>query len=244
MLAIVFDFDGTILDTETPEYEVWKQLFESYGQTLSWETWAAQIGRGANETHERPADILARLIGNPSVSVALHQRSRVEVCKRIDESELRPGVRDLIEKCLTQGIPLAVASSSRHDWVDPFLKKHDLFDSFQAICCVGDVERGKPFPDTYLLALERLGVLPSQAVAIEDSANGCAAGRAAGMYVVAYPNEVTKSLDFSAADVVLDSLEGVKLVELTSLVAEKQGDHDESKIAVLETIHKNYPHII
>lgn len=215
--ALIFDFDGLILDTETPEVRAWQTMYDEHGQTLDMEWWAYQVGRGAEQIAERPVDKLARLV--PSMD-----KEKVETdyrARRMAEilaEPIRPGVERLIREAKAAGLPLAVASSSKHSWVDSHLSRLGLFDFFDFTCCADDVKRAKPFPDLYLLALEKLGVGAREAVALEDSPNGTQAAVGAGLAVVAVPNEVTKYLDLSHATVRFDSMEEVSLDLLRMLV--------------------------
>ena len=123
--------------------------------------------------------------------------------------QLLPGVRDLVSYARGRGIKLAVASSSNRAWVEGLLQKRGVGDDFDCICCREDVARTKPYPDLYLAALACLGVRALETAALEDSPNGIAAARAAGIYVVALPNPVTAELDLSAADSRLESLAAI-----------------------------------
>jgi HAD superfamily hydrolase (TIGR01509 family) len=121
---------------------------------------------------------------------------------------LIPGAREAVER-LAARWPLAVASSSNRELIDAALEAGDLARFFRVTVSSEEVARGKPAPDVYLEAARRLGVEPTRAAAVEDSANGLRSAHAAGMRVVAIPNrrypppEETLAL----ADVVLDSLE-------------------------------------
>jgi HAD superfamily hydrolase (TIGR01509 family) len=134
---------------------------------------------------------------------------------------VRPGVAELIETATAATIPLGVASSSTFDWVDEHLVRLGLREHFAAVRTRDDVAPGrtKPAPDLYEAAIEALGVDASNAVAIEDSPNGVAAAKAAGLTAVAVPGPMTAHLDFSAADHVVDTLEAITLADLAALAA-------------------------
>ena len=108
----------------------------------------------------------------------------------------------------------AVASSSSLGWVEGHLVRLGLREHFTGIRCRDHVKRTKPDPDVYLAALEHLGLRPSEAIAIEDSPHGVSAAKAAGLVCVAVPNEVTRPLDFSHADLVIESFEALTLDEV------------------------------
>jgi len=136
----------------------------------------------------------------------------------IEAMDLLPGVVDLIEAAVTAGLALAVASSSPHEWVDGHLERRGLLDRFAVIVCRDDVARTKPDPALYSTALERLGVGPSDAVALEDSHHGTVSAAAAGLTVVAVPNRVTTGQDFRSARLVVDSMTMLTIPILADLV--------------------------
>ncbi len=219
MQALVFDYDGTLVDTETPELTVWQETFAAHGAAMPEGYWGNVVGRGAEQEFERPAALLERLTGRPYQDDRLrHDRTMA----MIDAATLRPGVLSLLEEARKAGVPCAACSSSRHAWVDPGLQRRDVFDLFATTVCADDVARAKPFPDLYLEVCRRLGTDPAQTVAIEDSTNGLAAAVAAGMFAVATPNPVTRSLDLSAADLVVDDLSTVRLADLRQALVQRR----------------------
>jgi len=215
--ALIFDFDGTVLDTETPEVEAWRAIFRSHGLEYPDDYWMHAIGRGADEIDKTPVQLLSEL-AEVEVSRAnvLQEYERLRM-SAIDASECRPGIRDLISQAMAAGLGLGIASSSHHAWVDRLLSRQGLFDSFSVIACADDVPRAKPFPDLYLSACEQPGVDPADAAAIEDSPNGIRAARSAGLRVVAIPNPCTVQMDLSEADIVLDSAELLTLERIEAL---------------------------
>lgn len=218
MRAIVFDFDGTLVDTETPELNVWNEVFAEHGVTMPEGYWASIVGRGAEQEYERPKELLERLTGQPFEN----DRDRHGRTMRLIAAEpLRPGVLALLEEARAAGTPCAVASSSRHSWVDPALAERRIDDFFETVVCADDVARAKPFPDLYLEACRRLGVAPEAAVAIEDSLNGMRAALAAGLATVVTPNPTTAAFDFSGATLQIDDLRQTNLAELRALVQRK-----------------------
>jgi len=204
--ALIFDFDGTILDTETPEFHAWQQVYREHGAELALHEWVSGVGAiGAFDPHAT----LQQRVGDRLLD---HEAVRLQV-RAIHEPAIaaaapRDGVRTVLERARARGLRLAVASSSTHDWVDSHLQRLGLFEFFEVIRCRDDVApvRAKPHPDIYLAALTALGVRADDAVAIEDSLNGMRAARAAGIYTVVTPNPVTAQLDFAEADLVLPSL--------------------------------------
>src|ERR1700694_2005488 len=202
--ALVFDFDGVIVDTESSDLRAWREVFEDHGAGLPIAFWAQVIG--THEPQFGPVEHLESLLGMPvdrARVTASHARRTLELTAL---QQLLPGVRELVSYAQSQGIKLAVASSSSRDWVEGHLEKRGIRGDFDCICAREDVARTKPYPDLYLAALACLGVSAKETVALEDSPNGIDAARAAGIYVVALPNPVTAELDLRAADEHLESL--------------------------------------
>lgn len=216
--AVVFDFDGLILDTERPEFEAWRHVFQEHGvEPLTVEEWAHCIGtRDALD----PLDVLAERLGEP-----LPDRDAAKALgkPRHDEllalEEALPGVVDWLDEADALGLAVAVASSSHLEWVQGHLERLSLVDRFACLSCFDDVLQAKPAPDIYLAACESLGVAPSEAVAVEDSRNGVLAAKAAGMAAVAVPHGLTAHLDFSEADLVLASLAEMPLRDALTRLA-------------------------
>jgi HAD superfamily hydrolase (TIGR01509 family) len=203
--ALVFDFDGLILDTEEPVYRSWLELYRAHGEDLPFDRWIQIVG-SSNAAFD-PRGHLETRLGRALTQEALDQR----IARRTQlvlEQPVLPGVSDLIDAAVARGLKLGVASSSSCEWVNGHLDRVGLRGRFTCIRCRDDVAAVKPAPDLYLSALECLGVRAQDAIAIEDSPNGIAAARAAGMWCVAVPNGITAGLDFSHADLVLKSLSG------------------------------------
>jgi HAD superfamily hydrolase (TIGR01509 family) len=208
--ALLFDFDGLLLDTEGPSYRAWVEVYERHGHELPIGTWAAAIGTIDGFDPVRHLSGLGVEL-DEATQAARRQRD-IDLC---DLEELRPGVAELLAEAARRGLRTAIVSSSDDDWIARHLDRHDLLDRFDEIVCAnGDPARAKPRPTLYLEALERLGVRADEAVAFEDSPNGAAAAKAAGILCVAVPNEVTSTLDLSAADRIVPSLADVDLDEL------------------------------
>lgn len=206
MQALAFDFDGLILDTETPEFTVWKAVFQEHGVEMPADYWTQVIGRGAEQEIERPHQLLTRLTGDYVETAEKHEDRRRRILELIDREVVRPGILDLIQQAKSERLPIGIASSSKHAWVDRYLERLGLTESFQTIVCADDVNRAKPFPDLYLELARKLGAEPEFTVALEDSPNGIAAAKAAGMFAVVVPNPVTTLLDVSQADLRIDDL--------------------------------------
>lgn len=201
--GVILDFDGTILDTEWSEYVTVRDEFRRHGHDYPLEVHRAGVGRADNRHW---AEVLVELTGPLPDLQVVKDRRRAAHRAMIEATDVRPGIVELIGRANGSAKGLAVASSSPIDWVDPHLRRLDLRSSFQHVATGDAVERAKPWPDVFLLAAGRLGLRPEQCLAIEDSENGVAAAKTAGMTCVAVPNAVTEGGDFSAADLVLDSL--------------------------------------
>jgi HAD superfamily hydrolase (TIGR01509 family) len=211
--ALIFDFDGAILDTEHPEFEGWQQVYREHGAELSLAEW--QQGVGAIGVFD-PVAALQRRIGQTLDAQHVRNRAHALYMPVIHQQTPRPGVLEAFEAASAQGLMLAVASSSAHVWVDAHLTRLKLTEHFEVVRCRDDVApgRAKPHPDIYLAALDALGIHASEALAIEDSLNGLRAAKAAGIFTVVTPNPVTSGLDFSQADLLLPSLEGFSLARM------------------------------
>jgi len=212
--ALVFDFDGLIIDTEVPVFTAWSETYERHGQRLSPEFWATIIGYGGDRFD--PLADIERRVGRPI------DRDAVQVSRRQRQMELTlalevlPGVREWRQEAAAGGVRLGVASSSGRSWVTGHLERLGL-DGWDCVRCGDDVERTKPAPDLYLAALDCLGVAPDEAVAVEDSGVGVEAAKVAGLFCVAVPSSLTAGHDFSRADLVLRSLGEARFSEVARL---------------------------
>jgi len=205
--AFLFDFDGLILDTELASRAGWELLYREHGHELPADLWATVVG-----TTHGPWDPMAhleQLVGRPLAREELQRRRSAYEQALIEAQELRPGVADYLAAARRLGLKRAIVSSSSRRWIDLHLGRLQETDGWDAICTAdGEQARAKPAPVLYLEALAALGVAPAQAVAFEDSPNGVLAAKAAGVFCVAVPNEVTRGLglESAGADLVVGSL--------------------------------------
>jgi HAD superfamily hydrolase (TIGR01509 family) len=201
--ALILDFDGLILDTESPIFEEWRATFRARGHDLGLDVW--QHALGTFGTYD-PCAHLSTLTGEDFDHEALRQEVRARNMVRCEALPLLPGVAERVQEARASGLKTAVASSSTSAWVEGWLERHGIRPLFDTVCSRDHVARVKPAPDLFLLAATRLGVAPERCVVFEDSPNGIRAARAAGMRCVAIPNAVTRALPMEGADLVLTSL--------------------------------------
>ena len=201
---MIFDFDGLILDTETPEFIAWQEAYSALGARLDRQTWAQVIG--TLESGWDPWTYLEEQVGHPVDRGPIRAVRQARHLALVDAEVARPGVRAWLDQARDLGLRVGLASSSSGEWVTTYLKRLGILDRFSAIATGDRVPHSKPDPAVYLLALSELGVDAADAIAVEDSPNGIAAAKAAGLVVVAVPNAMTADLDLSAADLVLESL--------------------------------------
>jgi HAD superfamily hydrolase (TIGR01509 family) len=201
--AVVFDMDGLLLDTEALWHRAESELFRRHGAEFTRQDQLRVIGTSFDVT----ARYFAERLGFPverggelvdESTALMHDFVRQQV-------DARPGAVELVEGLHRRGIPLGLASNSPRYLVTDALATAGLADAFDAIVTSSDVEHPKPAPDIYLRACELLGVAPADALALEDSASGVRAAKAAGMMCIAVPT--LAEIDVSAADRVVASLE-------------------------------------
>ncbi|MDQ6643158.1 MAG: HAD family hydrolase [Chloroflexota bacterium] len=217
--ALIFDFDGLILDTEMSSFLTWQEIYEEHDCELPFSTWAICIG-GSAELFD-PFEYLEQQIGRPVLREEIRLRRRLRHVQIVEEQPVLPGVEDYMLSAKRLGLKIGLASSSRHEWVDSHLTRLGLIDYFDSIKCFDDVKQSKPDPELYLAVLDALGVHGHEAIALEDSPNGVIAAQQAGIYCVAVPNPVTRQLPLEHADLCLSSLGDVSLEQLLEKVQQR-----------------------
>ena len=215
--ALVFDFDGLILETETPAHQSWAEIYQEHGHELPLEAWFDYIGREGG--FFEAADHLAALVGEGFDRDATKARRDARKAELIAALDVMDGVRDYIADAKRLHLRLGVASSSSRAWVLGHLERLRLRAEWDAVLTRDDVARTKPAPDLYLAAVTALGVAPHEAVAFEDSRNGIAAAKDAGLLCVAVPNALTGGMDLSRADLRLGSLAETPLERLLAVLS-------------------------
>ncbi len=207
--AVLFDFDGTLWDSETAVFGVFRNLYAEHGHELLLSTWSAAIGTLGG------FDPYAELnqLRNDGLDV---EDLRASTERRIREAAwqvpLRPGIAPFLAQLDRVGVRRALVSSDRSEWLVTHLERLGWPDGWSAMVCAdGDATRAKPNPHLYLAALELLGVPSHETFAVEDSPNGIRAAKAAGIRCLCVPNEATAGLDVSEADLVANTFEGLSL---------------------------------
>ncbi len=207
--ALIFDFDGMILDTETTEWQIWQAIYAEHGCHLELSVWSQHIGR-TNDFFD-PYLHLEKLSGRRIHRESLREEKRRRVRELNVNLELRPGVQTYLRDALRLGLRVGIASSSASAWVCGHLERMGIIGRFSCITCAEHTTAHKPDPAPYLATLECLGAAPGLAIAFEDSPTGIAAATAAGIFCVAVPNPLTRNLDLSAADLRIESLAALPL---------------------------------
>jgi HAD superfamily hydrolase (TIGR01509 family) len=206
--ALVFDFDGLILDTETPLIDAYAEVHAKHGVPFDRAVFLRSVGH-------------ADYSFDPWHGFSPHaDRAALELQRRASKDELLlrqpilPGVVALLEAARAGKLQVGLASNSEHTWVDPHLTRLGLIDHFDFIACRGDARSPKPEPDLYRLVLNRFGLRGHEAIAFEDSHTGSLAAKRANLWAVAVPNESTAHHDFAHVDLRVTSLADLNLQEL------------------------------
>ncbi|GLC90099.1 HAD family hydrolase [Lysinibacillus piscis] len=216
--GIIFDFDGLILDTETYQYELYKQLFEQHQVELPFTQWLSCIGTKSNFS------LIHYLIEHSEAT--LHEETlRNEFTHRLHTGlkslVARAGVSDYLQEAKVLGLKVGLASSSDRQWVHGHLENLGLLHFFDCIKTADDVVQVKPAPDLYLQASAGLGLEPTDCLAFEDSVNGLQAAKAAGLLCVVVPNFLTSHMTFTGMDGQLKSMTDMPLHAIIQQVTNK-----------------------
>ncbi len=206
--ALVFDFDGLIVDTETPLIDAYAAVHARYGVAFDRTAFVHNVGH-------------AEYAFDPWHGFSPHaDRAALEIERRTIKDELLvrqpilPGVVALLDAARELKLRIGVASNSSHPWVEPHLTRLGLHNRFEFFACREDAPSPKPEPDLYRLVLNRFGLRGHEAIAFEDSHTGALAAKRAKLWTVAVPGPSTMHHDFNHADVHVRSLAEVTLDEL------------------------------
>ncbi|WP_274651431.1 HAD family hydrolase [Paenibacillus humicola] len=220
--AVIFDFDGLIIDTETCEMNAWRAMYEEHNAQFPEEVLLGRIGtRDAFDPFEE-------LIGRASAALdkeLLREAFRVHLQRLLDCEQARLGVEDYLRTARELGLHIGLASSSNRIWIEPFLERLGLRHYFDAMRTFDDVKNAKPDPELYQRVLADFGILPQEAIAFEDSVNGSLAAVRAGLHCVIVPNATTRRMTFPAGVFArLDSMAELPLRELIRSIGDESLD--------------------
>jgi HAD superfamily hydrolase (TIGR01509 family) len=218
LAAIIFDFDGVVLDSETPEYESHRRIFERCSVPLTPGEWCDQIGVWAEGHAQRWHSRLCQRSSRAPAWTAYEAERRRLFQELVSPGPMR-GIRELLDRLAAAGVPTAIASAAPARWVVAAAERIGVRDRFNVIVTADDVKRRKPAPDVYLEAARRVGADPERSVAIEDSAPGMASARAAGLRTVAIPHWLTEGHDLAGADLRVAHAGELTLETLEQLVS-------------------------
>ena len=204
--AVVFDLDGLMVDTEPLARDAWNQVLVEYDQKLDDDLFEQMIGLRLEDS----ASLVKKALDLAVDPGELSQKEQSNF-RHIMESGVKtmPGLSTLLSCLDHNSLPWAVATSSGLAYARKVLAMIDLLDDCQVIASGEEVTRGKPHPDIYLLASNRLGLAPDKCLALEDSVAGCQAANSAGMITIAIPSPLIKKADYSCAHIVCPSLDVV-----------------------------------
>ena len=206
--ALIFDMDGVLIDSEPLHLLAYQECLKNFGVTFSEAENRPFLGR-------KDVELAEHLISQHGLPLdALQLVDKKEECLArlfFTKLEPMPGVVKLLQKAQSISLPCAVASSATLPTIKQVTQTLDIARYFQTLTSGDEVPHGKPAPDVYLLAAERIGVLPINCLVIEDSFNGVLAAKAAGMKCIAIPCPTTRHQDHSKADTILGTLESLNL---------------------------------
>ena len=202
--AIIYDFDGLIIETERPSYQSWREIYQSFGHDLPLSTWSINIGTTRGEFNPRQ-ELEQRVGGKIDWETVEARRQAIEEALILAQPVL-PGAEGYLEASKRLGLKIGLASNSSRRWVVGHLTRIGLVGYFDCIRTADEVKNLKPDPESYRLVLHGLDVGAGEAVALEDSPLGIRAAKAAGLFCVAVPNEMTRPLALADADFRLESM--------------------------------------
>lgn len=212
--AIVFDFDGLILDTEFVLYEVFCDLLKDHSADLSIAEYASFIGTDSEELY---AFIESHVKGKMTKQEIIEESHRIHK-EKLMSPIAREGVHDYLQEAKKLGLKIGLASSSNREWVTHFLQELKIIDYFDVIQTSDDVEKVKPDPTLYSNVINKMNITPSEAIAFEDSANGAKAAISAGLKCVIVPNAVSENLVFENYQLRLSNMKEKSLNEVIDFI--------------------------
>lgn len=222
--ALIFDFDGLIIDTELSEFQSWQEIYENHKVRLPLEEWVVCIG-GASELFD-VYGYLETQVGRPVQREEIAMKRRKRHLATVEALPLLPGVAEYIAEAKRLGLKLGMASSSSRAWVIGHLSRLGLLAHFDFIKCGDEVQHKKPEPELYLAVLDGLGITNKEAIVLEDSPNGVLAANRAGIFSVAVPNVITGQLPLDHANMRLTSMASMPLEALITEVERQQREQE------------------
>ncbi|MGL6016025.1 MAG: HAD family hydrolase [Selenomonadaceae bacterium] len=211
MKTLIFDMDGVIADSELIHYLTNVETFRQYGIPFEEEELFSYMGRTSWALFEET--LKKQQLENLDAAELLECKRRLYIEILTKEPAVRPieGIVDLLISLKLAGIKTAVASSTGREVTELVLEKLGVKECFDAVFGGDETTQGKPDPEIYLLAAQKLGEDPAQCCVIEDAAVGVAAAKQAGMYCIAYSNPASGPQDLSLADEVVESLADISV---------------------------------
>ncbi|MFJ9562078.1 HAD family hydrolase [Streptomyces fuscichromogenes] len=200
-LSVIFDLDGTLVDSEPNYYEATRQLLAGHGVTDF--TWAEHERLVGISTLETLALLRDRHGLRPPVAELLAEANRRYLELARTRTRAYPEMRKFVELLATGGVPMAVASGSSPEAIEAILTSTGLGGHLRTTVSADEVPRGKPAPDVFLEAARRLGAAPADCVVLEDAVPGTAAAHAAGMRCIAIPYVTAQADQFGTADLLI-----------------------------------------
>jgi len=193
--GILFDFDGLILDTETPVFQAWDEKFKEYGKEMLLEDWGNILGKTGKKGG--PIEAFLETFRDKTKQAEIIQEVSGRELALVLKQKPLPGVVSLIKRAKKRGLKLGIVSSSDQEWVHTNLGRLGLLVYFDHTSCAEEVEEGKPHPALYQLGLEKIECPAEKVLVLEDSPNGVLAAKRAGLYCIAVPNDVSSRLPFN-----------------------------------------------
>jgi HAD superfamily hydrolase (TIGR01509 family) len=216
LAAIVFDFDGLIVDTENPGFISWEEIYQEFGATLSIDDWRHATGYVGGFD---PGIHLEQILGRRLDWSRLMPKREARNWELTLQARALPGIEPLFLSAREHHLRVGVASNSENGWVEGGLRRLGLRDYVDTVVTRDMVVNPKPAPDIYLKTVQTLQVEPSRAVALEDSEPGCRAAKQAGLKAVAIPNRFSERQDLTIADLIVKNAAELSFDRLVALVA-------------------------
>lgn len=189
-------------------------MFHDYNVDFPLEEFVKCIGTDDTTLHA----FIEEKLGTENIEIIMNLVKKNHGAK-MELLDIREGVREYLEEAKNLGLKIGLASSSSREWVEGFLKQHQIIEYFEVIKTGDEVEKIKPDPTLYIKTLETLKINADETVAFEDSANGARAAVAAGLKCVIVPNEVTKDLTFDKFDLRINSMSEMTLAQVITQIS-------------------------